>query len=275
MVSNPFDNAKTRMQLQNELVRKGAGVVEYRNLFHCLVRTAQDEGILALQKGLPAAMAYNFSMQSIRLGTYSALVRNLAGEVRGARAVAVDVGSGFVGGMVGSAICSPLSLVKVRLQTQGARVGAGYAYKGMWDGLTCIFREGGMRGLYRGSWASIVRVSIGSAAQLTSYKESKHFLSASHLHGMSLVVGSAAISGLCVSIAMNPFDVVSTRIYNASHNKYVGVWDCLVKTTKTEGFLALWKGLSGQYSRIVPHTVLSFLLAELIGYDFHPNVKKT
>jgi solute carrier family 25 protein 34/35 len=43
--TNPFDNAKTRLQLQNELVKKGYGKVEYKNVFHTVKKTFTDEGI--------------------------------------------------------------------------------------------------------------------------------------------------------------------------------------------------------------------------------------
>ena len=43
--TNPFDNAKTRLQLQNELVSKGQGEVIYTNVFQTVRKTFSDEGI--------------------------------------------------------------------------------------------------------------------------------------------------------------------------------------------------------------------------------------
>lgn len=44
-------------------------------------------------------------------------------------------------------------------------------------------------------------------------------------------------------------------MYNQTGNLYKGVFDCLYKTVKTEGVLAMYKGYFAHLSRILPHTV--------------------
>lgn len=42
-----------------------------------------------------------------------------------------------------------------------------------------------------------------------------------------------------VTTAINPFDVISTRLYTQGGGvtvRYAGVWDCAMKTVKAEGF---------------------------------------
>lgn len=68
--SNPFDVAKTRLQIQGEMVHKG-GPKKYRNVVHCIYTTYRNEGVRAVQKGLLAAYMYQFFMNGVRLGTYS------------------------------------------------------------------------------------------------------------------------------------------------------------------------------------------------------------
>ena len=46
-----------------------------------------------------------------------------------------------------------------------------------------------------------------------------------------------------------------SRMYNQTGNLYNGVWDCLYKTIKTEGVLAIYKGFFAHLARILPHTV--------------------
>lgn len=48
------------------------------------------------------------------------------------------------------------------------------------------------------------------------------------------------------------------RMYNQTGNLYQGVFDCLYKTVRTEGLLAIYKGFFAHLARILPHTV-SFL----------------
>lgn len=53
-----------------------------------------------------------------------------------------------------------------------------------------------------------------------------------------------------------------SRMYNQSGNLYTGVWDCLLKTVKTEGVLAIYKGFFAHLARVLPHTVLTLSFAE-------------
>ena len=84
---------------------------------------------------------------------------------------------------------------------------------------------------------------------------------------MLLTLASSSLGGVATSLAMNPLDVASTRLYNHAA-KYRGLSDCLAQTVRSEGVLALWKGLSGQYARIVPHSILMMVIAESLGFDF-------
>ena len=57
-------------------------------------------------------------------------------------------------------------------------------------------------------------------------------------------------------------DTIMSRMYNQTGNLYKGVLDCLVKTIKTEGLLAIYKGFNAHLARILPHTILTLSLAE-------------
>lgn len=57
-------------------------------------------------------------------------------------------------------------------------------------------------------------------------------------------------------------DTIMSRMYNQNGNLYKGVFDCLSKTVKTEGILAIYKGFLPHLARILPHTILTLSLAE-------------
>lgn len=53
-----------------------------------------------------------------------------------------------------------------------------------------------------------------------------------------------------------------SRMYNQNGNLYQGVFDCLMKTVRTEGLFAIYKGFLPHLARILPHTILTLSLAE-------------
>ena len=53
-----------------------------------------------------------------------------------------------------------------------------------------------------------------------------------------------------------------SRMYNQTGNLYSGALDCLFRTIKTEGILAIYKGYFAHLARILPHTILTLSLAE-------------
>ncbi len=61
--------------------------------------------------------------------------------------------------------------VKCRLQSQSAHFKAvdQHAYQGLFSGLRSIYRESGVAGLYQGVSAVMLRLFVGSAAQMASY----------------------------------------------------------------------------------------------------------
>ena len=54
---------------------------------------------------------------------------------------------------------------------------------------------------------------------------------------------------LQITLVTNPFDVVSTRMYNQKGSLYTNPIHCLLRTVQAEGVAALWKGSGAQFMR--------------------------
>lgn len=120
-------------------------------------------------------------------------------------------------------------------------------------------------------WNGFCRTAVGSAIQLATFDRCKQGLVRSGWMQDNIAADFSAsfCSGFLVCVGMNPFDVISTRMYNqpidhATHRGklYSGVTDCLAKTIKTEGLAGLYKGFFGMKSfscctELILHSSLS------------------
>ncbi|TPX77332.1 hypothetical protein CcCBS67573_g01396 [Chytriomyces confervae] len=264
-ITNPMEVAKTRLQLQGELSKTAAaaGVPrQYNGALHAFIKIAQNEGLRGIQRGLAPGYWYQAIMNGTRLGFYEPVRNVMQGSIdalagvgagtTGVGKVACMIASGASCGMLGAFLGSPLFLVKTRMQSYSPSMAVGAQH-------------------------SYVTGGVGSAVQLSTYDASKEtllksgwFKPAGKDGSISLHFAASAFTSLFVCIAMNPFDVIMTRMYNQNHAKggqgamYASFVDCFAKTVRTEGPLALYKGFSAHYLRIGPHTILTFVFLEQV-----------
>ncbi|XP_055623724.1 solute carrier family 25 member 35-like [Toxorhynchites rutilus septentrionalis] len=276
LFTNPFDVLKTRQQLEGELLaRQNIGKRVYKGFRQSIVSVIRTDGLRGLQKGLPAAVLYQFSMNSVRLGTYQT-VDNL-GWTRSENALLsplLPVFWGAFAGVASATISCPVYVVK----TQQQAVSSGsytakfqHRHTGMMSALVNMYREGGFRGLYRGYTANLARVSMGSSTQMASFAACKDFFTRYEMFRESVVLtamASSTVAGLFTSVLMSPCDVVTTRMTNqgvSSSGKgllYNNIFDCFVKIYRSEGAHGFYKGFVPLYARVAPHTMLNLTFWE-------------
>lgn len=268
-VTNPIELIKTRMQLQGELAAKDQTKKVYTGLFQGLGTILKHEGVRGTQRGLLAAYVYQLGLNGCRLGFYEPFRHTLNGffgytekDQQFSLNIIAGAGSGIMGAIMGS----PFYLVKTRMQAYSPvfKVGAQTHYRNLIHGLSTIFKTEGIKGLYRGVDAAILRTGAGSSVQLPIYNYAKNTIDRYGIveDGPKRHLIASAASGFGVCIVMNPWDVLMTRMYNQKGNLYKSPFDCLVKTVSIEGPLALYKGFVPHLMRIGPHTVLTLMFME-------------
>ncbi|SCV00410.1 LAMI_0G04852g1_1 [Lachancea mirantina] len=269
-VTNPIELVKTRMQLQGELEAKTNRV--YKNPLQGVRLIFKNEGIRGIQRGLSCAYIYQIGLNGSRLGFYEP-IRSLLNttfypsqDPHRVQNVAINVVSGATSGIIGAIMGSPLFLVKTRMQSYSPAIQIGQQshYTSAWNGLSTIYKAEGIKGLFRGVDAAILRTGAGSSVQLPIYNTAKSFLLRHDImkEGAGLHLTASTLSGIGVGVVMNPWDVILTRVYNQKGNLYKGPIDCFIKTVKIEGVSALYKGFEAQLFRIAPHTILCLTFME-------------
>ncbi|MCJ1376969.1 Mitochondrial oxaloacetate carrier protein [Xylographa soralifera] len=268
-VTHPFETVKIRLQLQGELQSKLDAPRMYKGVLHGVKVIAQNEGPKGLFRGIGAAYVYQMILNGCRLGFYEPLRKGTTTAIfkdANVQSLGVNIFSGAASGILGAAAGSPFFLVKTRLQSYSPflPVGTQHGYKNARDGFRKIYTNEGIKGLYRGVGAAMVRTGFGSSVQLPTYFFAKRRL-VRHLNmeeGPALHLASSTASGFVVCCVMHPPDTIMSRMYNQTGNLYTGVLDCLLKTVKTEGLFAIYKGFFAHLARILPHTILTLSLAE-------------
>ena len=261
-----------RLQLQGELQSKKDAPRLYRGVFHGMSVVFRNEGMRGLLRGLNCAYIYQMTLNGCRLGFYEPIRTHLnslfltrsisnsqAAESKALQNLPINIFSGATSGILGAAAGSPFFLVKTRLQSFSPflPVGTQHKYNGAVDGMKKIYSAEGIKGLYRGVGPAMVRTGFGSSVQLPTYFFAKRRL-VKHLgmeEGPALHLMSSTASGFVVCCVMHPPDTVMSRMYNQTGNLYSGAFDCLFRTVKTEGMLAVYKGFFAHLARILPHTV--------------------
>lgn len=106
-------------------------------------------------KGLGPALAFQFVMNSTRLGSYETVDQLNWTRFNGSasRSTILCVFWGGVCGVIGSAVGCPLYMIKIQIQSQSHgefAVGFQHNHSGMIDALKQIYRQNGFSGLFRG-----------------------------------------------------------------------------------------------------------------------------
>lgn len=230
LFTNPFDVLKTRQQLEGELLGKGSVKHRaYRGLWQSIGTVVKTDGLRGLHKGLPAAALYQFSMNSVRLGTYQTV--DDLGWTRSENALLtpfLSVFWGGVAGLIGASVSCPVYVIKTQMQAVSSGSYTAkfqHRHTGVVAAFRNMYREGGVKGLYRGYTAHMARVAIGSSTQMASFAACKDFFVQYELFQESVLLtalASSTVAGFFTSVLMSPCDVVTTRMTNQGLSRLDG-----------------------------------------------------
>lgn len=201
----------TSMQLQGELQKRSTQPRIYNGPIHGLKVILHNEGIRGIYSGFGAGSAYQLLLNGSRIGFYEPIRSNLTSIIftdTSHQNFGINIISGALSGVIGAVLGSPFFLIKTRMQTYSpiAPMGTQHVYRNTWDALRSIYGAEGLKGLYRGCDAAIVRTGMGSSVQLPCYYAAKGVLvkHTSMIEGTALHLVSSSISGCAVCCFMHP-----------------------------------------------------------------------
>jgi len=291
---NPLEVVKTRLQVQSEIAAAEGRAPLYRGFLHALRKIAMEDGLfLFWQHGFVGFVGRDALYSGIRIGAYPSVRNFYAGAENSAEIpLSSKLLAGMTTGAIGSFLANPFDVVRVRTSSEGGRIssqtglyttglctGSKPTYRNAAHAFASIFRDEGLvRGLWRGSSATMARAMALSSGQLASYDHSKVLIKEAELmeEGTSLHLVSAIISGIVATTCCNPPDVVKSRLMleRATGKAAGGSRSPLgvgIAIWKEKGVLGFFQGWLPAYARAGPAYFIQMPLVErlrlLFGVD--------
>ncbi|KAK3318766.1 mitochondrial carrier domain-containing protein [Apodospora peruviana] len=269
VVGHPFDLVKVRLQTAEKGVYSSALDVVRKSVAKDGLRRGLYAGVSAPLVGVTPMFAvsfwgYDLGKTIVRSTTGAAPDSNLSiGQIAGA---------GFFSAIPMTAITAPFERVKVILQVQGQKTlapGEKPKYSGGTDVVRQLYKEGGIRSVFRGSAATLARDGPGSAAYFAAYEYIKRKLTpkdpitgeASGKLSLTAITCAGAAAGVAMWIPVFPIDTVKSRLQTAEGNVTIGG---VVKGLYSKGgYKAFFPGFGPALARAVPANAATFLGVEL------------
>jgi len=178
--------------------------------------------------------------------------------------------AGFLSGFMTTVIMAPGERIKCLLQVQQASTGPP-KYSGPADVVRSLYREGGLRSIFKGSAATAARDAPASAAFFASYELIQRSMQGNDRQKLSVgsTLFAGGMAGICNWLVAIPMDVVKSRLQAAPDGKYSGALDVLKQLLKNEGFSALWKGAVPIMLRAFPANAACFIGFETAMYGLN------
>lgn len=171
--------------------------------------------------------------------------------------------------MLGAVMTSPLEVVKTRLQAfRHTKQIASHSFLGSNTLLSmrALARQEGFLSLYRGLGTHLTGVIPARSLHFFVYGSAKRMLTQKYHADSSMIpIISSATAGATVVTVTQPIWLIKTRLQLQTQHSidtlYTTPWDAFKKILQTEGYQALFKGMSASYLGL-SETIIQFTIYE-------------
>lgn len=166
----------------------------------------------------------------------------------------ITLASGAVAGAISRTATAPIDRVKVFMMVSHKSRSISSMFKE-------LIRDDGFRGLFRGNGTNVIKIMPETAIKMLTYDRIKELTCKNPKNPtMRDRFVSGGIAGLVASTLIYPMDLAKTKLalsHGRGHGKhYKGLFDCLYKIGKNEGFSGLFRGWSAGAVGGVPYAAV-------------------
>lgn len=274
----PMDTVKVRLQTQ---LRTAA--VHYRGPLDCARSIMRLEGFRAFYKGMVAPVVSNAPINAIVFGAERTIMRQLHkyNHRLGLDPMMQHMVAGSAAGFMQSFIASPAELIKVRLQVERGAVDP--LYNGNRECAQHLYRNGGIKGMFRGFWITAARDTPAFGLYFWSYDQCKmqfqRYAAAKQgvpVDQMStmlpswMLMTSGGIAGTVSWALLHPVDVVKSCV-QALPDRIPESERTITAVARAgyarEGWRFFFRGYAATITRAFPNSAVTFLVYEWIVHN--------
>lgn len=263
LAGHPLDTIKVRLQTM-PLPAPGQAPM-FAGTLDCAKKTIRNEGFRGLYKGMSApiaGVAPIFAMSFFGFGVGKRLQQRTPDEELNNTQL---FAAGAFSGVFTTTVMAPGERIKCLLQIQqGGNVPQ--KYNGMVDCAKQLYREGGIRSIYKGSFATLLRDVPASGMYFLTYEYVKKAMAPNEGEkeeaGKALLrtIFAGGMAGIANWAIGMPADVLKSRLQTAPEGTYKnGIRDVFRELMKNEGPLALYKGVTPVMLRAFPANAACFI----------------
>ncbi|MCJ1364842.1 carnitine transporter [Acarospora aff. strigata] len=266
VVGHPFDLVKVRLQTAEKGVYNGAIDVVRKTVAREGLARGLYAGVSAPLVGVTPMFAVSFWGYDVGKG----LVQRFSTVQNNQFSIAQVSAAGFFSAIPMTLITAPFERVKVLLQIQGQKElkpGEKPRYSGGVDVVRQLYKEGGIRSVFRGSAMTLARDGPGSAAYFATYEYLKRRLTPKDANGnpgplsLTAVMAAGGAAGVAMWIPVFPVDTIKSRLQSAEGRPTIG--GTIRGVYASGGLKAFFPGMGPAMARAVPANAATFLGVEL------------
>ncbi|EOY29934.1 Mitochondrial substrate carrier family protein isoform 1 [Theobroma cacao] len=258
-------------------------------VYQSLRKVLKLEGVLGFYKGNGASLIRIIPYAALHFMTYEQyrgwILDNFSSLGSGP---VVDLLAGSASGGTAVLCTYPLDLARTKLAYQVVDTRTNFssgirgfyprpAYSGITDVLTTVYKEGGIRGLYRGVGPTLVGILPYAGLKFYIYEALKTRVPEEHQKSILMHVSCGALAGLLGQTFTYPLDVVRRQMQVESlqcstiqgGRRYRNTIEGLTTIVRNQGWRQLFAGLSINYIKVVPSVAIGFTAYDMMKVWLH------
>ncbi|KAK7272756.1 hypothetical protein RJT34_29577 [Clitoria ternatea] len=236
-------------------------------------RIAKTEGLLGFYRGNGASVARIIPYAAIHYMSYEEYRRWIMHTFPNVwKGPTLDLLAGSLSGGTAVIFTYPLDLIRTKLAYQivsptklnaSGMVNNEQFYKGILDCLAKTYKEGGIRGLYRGVAPTLVGIFPYAGLKFYFYEEMKRHVPEEYKKSIIAKLTCGSVAGLLGQTFTYPLEVVRRqmqvqKLLPSDNAELKGTLKSIVLIAKKQGWKQLFSGLSINYIKVVPSVAIGF-----------------